>query len=60
MTKDFRLYLMDRFSGHIVEVRELVATDELKAIQEAQVEEWRGAIELWDRERKVMRRDALN
>jgi len=56
---EFRLYFMDRFSGHIVHVREVVATDEPRAISEALREQWPGAVELWASGRKVMRRVPL-
>jgi ethanolamine utilization microcompartment shell protein EutS len=56
---EFRLYFMDRFSGHIVHVREVVATDELRAVSEALRNRWCGAVELWANGQKVMRRAPL-
>jgi hypothetical protein len=58
VTRVFRLYFMDCFSGHIVRVRELAETKEARAIKELQREQWRGPVELWARDRKVMRREA--
>ena len=51
----YRLYFMERFSGHIDHAREFEADDDLAAINIA--EEWRmnGPMELWSRDRKVKR-----
>jgi hypothetical protein len=57
VTEAFRLYLMDRISGHIVHVRELVVTEEARAIRAARRVQWRGPVELWSRDGKIMRRE---
>lgn len=59
MTKTFRLYLMDRLTGHIVQVREVNASDDARALLIAHREDWLGPLELWDGGRKVLRREAL-
>jgi len=54
----YRLYFMDRFSGHIEHFREFEADDDAAAL--AIAEDWREAqpMELWNRERKLMHWDA--
>ena len=49
----YRLYFMQRFSGHIDHYREFEAVDDEAAI--AIAEKWRedGPMELWNRERKL-------
>jgi hypothetical protein len=49
----YRLYFMDRFSGHIEHFREFEADDDQAAL--AIAEAWRedGPMELWNRERKL-------
>ena len=56
---DYRLYFMERFSGHIAKVHEFEADNDLTAVGIA--EGWRanGPMELWSRDRKVKRWDAL-
>ena len=53
----FRLYFMDRFSGHIDHFREFEAEDDSVAIVIA--EGWRDGqpMELWNRQRKLKRWD---
>jgi hypothetical protein len=53
----YRLYFMDRFSGHIEHFREFDAEDDRSAM--AIAEGWRETqpMELWNRERKLMRWD---
>ena len=55
----YRLYFLDRFSGHIDHFREFEAMTDADAI--AQSEAWRepSAMELWCSERKVMRWEPL-
>lgn len=51
--KDYRLYLLDEFSGHIAEVREFDAVDDQAAIDRAlQIGDQR-AMELWHRNHKL-------
>jgi len=54
----YRLYFMDAFSGHIEQFREFEAEDDAAAL--AVAEGWRSAqpMELWNRERKLMRWEA--
>ena len=49
----YRLYFMDRFSGHIDQFREFEADDDDRAVEIA--EKWREdrPMELWNRERKL-------
>jgi hypothetical protein len=49
----YRLYFMDRFSGHIEHVREFDADDDDAAL--AVAESWRNGqpMELWNRHRKL-------
>ncbi len=49
----YRLYFIDRFSGHIDHFREFEAEDDETAL--AVAERWRedGPMELWSRERKL-------
>jgi hypothetical protein len=51
----YRLYFMDRFSGHIDHVREFEADDDPSAIKIAN--EWHqgGPMELWSRHHKLKR-----
>ena len=51
----YRLYFLDRFSGHIDRFREFETRTDADAV--AQAEEWRetSAMELWCGPRKVMR-----
>ena len=53
----YRLYFMDRFSGHIDHFREFEAEDDVSAI--ATAEDWNGdqPMELWNRQRKLKRWD---
>jgi len=51
----YRLYFMDRFSGHIDHVREFEAADDASAIETAG--EWHQGrpMELWSRHHKLKR-----
>lgn len=53
----YRLYFMDRFSGHIDHVREFESVDDAGAITAA--DEWHngGPMELWSRHHKLRRWD---
>lgn len=51
--KDYRLYLLDEFSGHIDEVREFDAPSDDAAIDRALHEKDHRAMELWHRNRKL-------
>ena len=53
----YRLYFMDRFSGHIDHFREFEAEADTAAI--AIAEGWKGGqpMELWNRQRKLKRWD---
>lgn len=51
--KDYRLYLLDGFSGHIAEVREFDAPDDDVALQRAQAMGDHRAMELWHRQHKL-------
>jgi hypothetical protein len=51
--KDYRLYLLDHFSGHIEEVRELDAPDDQSAIDQAASVADHRAMELWHRNHKL-------
>jgi hypothetical protein len=55
----YRLYFLDRFSGHIEHFREFEAMNDADAV--AHADEWRepGAMELWEGRRKVMRWEPL-
>jgi hypothetical protein len=54
----YRLYFIDRFSGHIDHFREFEAEDDESALTTADA--WRDnrPMELWNRERKLKRWDA--
>ena len=49
----YRLYFMDRFSGHIDHFREFEAEDDLAAIDMAAGWASGEAMELWNRHRKL-------
>ncbi len=51
----YRLYMMDRFSGHIDHVREFEATDDGGAVAVAQGWHEGAPMELWSRHHKVKR-----
>ncbi len=51
----YRLYLMDRFSGHIDHVREFEAADDADAICTAQGWHDGAPMELWSRHHKLKR-----
>ena len=55
----YRLYFIDRFSGHIDHFREFEAADDEAAL--AVAESWREdrPMELWNRERKLKRWDEV-
>lgn len=56
--RNYRLYFMARFGGHIDHFREFEAADDEAAV--AVAERWREdrPMELWNLERKLMRWDA--
>lgn len=54
----YRLYLMNRFSGHIDAVRDIAAPEDLTAIGCAAEFAGRRAVELWYGSRKVHRFEA--
>ena len=56
---DFRLYLLDRFSGHIQQVEEFPAGSDAEAIACVERRKDRVPTELWCGSRKVRRFDAL-
>lgn len=53
----YRMWLLDEVSGRIVRVREIDAPDEVSAIALAQKECWRGTVELWQGDRRLLRRN---
>ena len=54
----YRLYLMNRFSGHIETVRDIAAAEDLTAIGRAAEFVGRRPVELWHGPRKVHRFEA--
>jgi hypothetical protein len=56
---EYRLYFMDRFSGHIEHRHDFKAVGDAEAIRIASV--WRNGhpMELWQRTRKVQRWEAI-
>jgi hypothetical protein len=54
----YRLYFLDRFTGHIEQFREFEAEDDDAAL--ATAEDWRESqpMELWNRQRKLKHWDA--
>ena len=55
--KDYRLYLLDRFSGHIDEVREFAAETDDEALRRARALNGDRAMELWHRHHKIKHLD---
>jgi hypothetical protein len=53
MVKDYRLYFLDRFSGHIDEVEEIAAAGDEQAIELADRKRNGRAMELWHRHHKL-------
>jgi len=53
----YRLYFMDRFSGHIDHFREFEAEGDQEAIDIAESWATGGPMELWNRTRKLKRWD---
>jgi len=53
----YRLYFMDRFSGHIDHFREFEAENDDAAVQIADAWKSGRAMELWNRHRKLKRWD---
>ena len=52
----YRLYFIDRFSGHIETSREFHAADDAAAIEHASdLRDSQQVMELWSRDRKVKR-----
>lgn len=56
----YRLYFMDRFSGHIDHFREFEAEDDLAAVEIAEGWASGGPMELWNRTRKLKRWDDID
>ena len=54
----YRLYFMDRFSGHIDHVREFEAAGNAEAIETANNWHEGGPMELWSRHHKLKRWDS--
>ena len=54
----YRLYLLDRFSGHIDGVEEIRSADDVGAIAQVTEKERGVPVELWCGSRKVCRIDA--
>lgn len=55
---DYRLYFMDRFSGHIEQRREFFAADNDEAIRIAEGWSTGQAMELWSGDHKLKRWEA--
>lgn len=53
LAKDYRLYFLDDYSGHIDEVEEIVAADDAEAMKIATARSGRRAMELWHRHHKL-------
>jgi hypothetical protein len=51
----YRLYHLNRLSGHIDRVDEIDASDDVKAVAIAKERERDTAVELWQERRKVLR-----
>lgn len=51
--KDYRLYFLDRFSGHINTVEDFVAADDEQAIAKAEQRNDGRVMELWHRGHKL-------
>ena len=51
----YRLYHLNRFSGHIDRVEEIDAADDVQAIALVKERERETAVELWQEGRKVLR-----
>ena len=56
---DYRLYLLDRHSGHIKGVEELCFADDVSAIHAVQQRQCNEPLELWRGTKKVVHLDAL-
>jgi hypothetical protein len=56
---NYRLYHLDRHTGHIVRADEMFAADDVAAIHELQLRQSDHPLELWREGRKVVRLDAL-
>ena len=55
----YRLYFMDRFSGHIEHCREFEAADDEAAIAVAEAWNEGGPMELWNLQRKLRHWDEV-
>ena len=55
----YRLYFMDRFSGHIDHFREFEAEDDAGALAIAEGRREDGPMELWNHERKLKHWDKV-
>ena len=51
--KEYRLYFLDRFSGHIDEVEEIAAAGDEEAVALAAARSSGRAMELWHRQHKL-------
>lgn len=51
----YRLYFIDRFSGHIETSREFHADDDAAAVEAAAAMDKGQPMELWSRDRKIKR-----
>ena len=56
----YRLYFMDRFSGHIDHFREFEAEDDESAFAIAERWQEHSPMELWNRERKLRQWDGAS
>lgn len=55
----YRLYHLDRHTGHIERAEEVFAADDVAAVHELQQRQSDHPLELWQQGRKVVRVDAL-
>jgi hypothetical protein len=55
----YRLYFLDRFSGHIDHFREFETRTDADAVAQAEIWREASAMELWCGQRKVMRWEPL-
>lgn len=56
---DYRLYKLHPYSGHITDVEELHADDDVSAVHAVRHRRFDVAVELWNGGRKVTHLDAL-
>ena len=55
----YRLYHLDRHTGHIERAEELFAADDVAAVHDLQQRQSDHPLELWQAGRKVVRLDAM-